>query len=189
MELSTLTNALLDQIKVTEGQAIIITGIQNDFVGPDLKIPLVAPSAWLENIRTLVTKFREFAENPFVVFVRSELSYKEILKLKKEDVLLDDLGNVTADEATEATPQMSKSQKKRRKKKVQDQLKQLWDSLTRVDTAGKTRAAVEKEFEAIYQRLIGHGPVLIPGTRGAQFVDEIQELVRPEDLVVVKTEW
>lgn len=192
---SALVAALLAnaQTNVDPNQALIVFGLQNDFIGPTPILPLPLESGWVERIKELIPTFRDYVGD--VIFVRSEVDSDALRNLDKDKVIMDssdtDTGTVEKDSAElededEEDKSPSKKKKNKKKKKKRDVMAQFLKDLKRKDSAAIPADASRKEIEEIYQKLTNNGPAALPGSDGAAFRADIQALIKPEDMVLVK---
>ena len=191
---SSLLAALLaqNQPAVDGNQALIVFGLQNDFVGPNPRVPVPLESGWLERTKELIPKFRDFAGD--IIFVRSEVDRDAVKDLDSDKVILDSSDTDTGPEkeqVVEADDDGDKSptKSKKKKKKKRNRMTQFLKELKKKDTADAPDPSAVKDIEDIYRNLGGAGqfPVVLPESDGAAFAGDIQALIQqPQDLVVLK---
>jgi nicotinamidase-related amidase len=191
---SVLATLLAQSQPAIEGnQALMVFGLQNDFIGSDAKVPLPLESGWLESIKELIPKFRDFAGD--IIFVRSEVNQEGFKELDKTQVILyssdsdtvPEVENTGESSTKDKDKSLNKSKKKKRKKK-RNKLTQFLNYMAKKDQPGII-IPDHAEVRAIFRELAGNGPCCIPGTDGAAFRDDIEALIQPDDTVIIKSNF
>jgi nicotinamidase-related amidase len=170
-----------NQPTVDGNQALIVFGLQNDFVGPNPKVRLPMESGWFDHIKELVPKFREFAGD--IIWVRSECDVDAVRNLDSDKVILD---SSDTDTAVDKEPVEEKSPSKSKKKKKRNRMTQFLRDMKKRDADEAAQSNVGSDINDIYRNLGGGPPCVLPGSDGAAFSDDVQALIQPEDIVVVK---
>lgn len=184
------------QNKFVDGnQALIVFGLQNDFVGPNPRVPVPLESGWLDRIKELIPKFRHFAGD--VIFVRSEVDPDALKDLDSSTVILDSSdtdGAADKEIAAEAVlddddESPKKDSKKKKKKKKRNRMTQFLKELKKKDAADAPHPSATNEIEDMYRQYGGTGafPCVVPESDGAAFSGDVQALIQqPQDIVVLK---
>lgn len=173
-------------------QALLVIGMQNDFIQPDGRLPVSTENGYLDRIQTLIPKFRKLNGN--VIWVQT---------LYEEDRIANDAntgegdamvvgGLVDGDESSteggveeepikDLAPEKAKSKHKQR----------ALDILKRVSARRKTlprevaKATVEQDDELFLMKSEKKMPACVPDTHGAQFADVIaMQFELPADSVI-----
>lgn len=198
--MSSLEQALADKRpQIQTHQALLILGLQNEFVSPDGGLPVPTESGFIERIKEIVPKFRELAGD--VIWVRSEFAEERIVNDGTENgerVVTDteDVSNdITALPIPEGAAEESKPAKPRRKKgkkgkKVKALLKKVSMKNLMQDDAGDAETAPPGDEELFLSRSSKSGPLCKAGSTGADFPDSIKTLLDPvQDIMVVKSHY
>jgi nicotinamidase-related amidase/alkylated DNA repair dioxygenase AlkB len=182
-------------------QALIILGLQNDFVSPQGKLPVPTESGFLDRIKELVPKFRELAGD--IIWVRSEFQCERAVNDGKENgdlVMMDAEENggparrtASVDEAATLSPPSKSSG--RLKGKARKQAKELMKRLSsrkpsNADIAAEPEAEAPNEEQELFLSYTPKGgPCCQRGTSGADFADAVNGCRDPSDMVVVKSHY
>ena len=181
--------------QVETRQALLILGLQNEFVSPDGKLPVSTDRGFVERIKKIVPKFRELAGD--VIWVRSEFKEKRIVNDSTEegDVIVinsDEQSNdITALPVPDRTSGKSKSGKSRRKsgnsrKKAIEMFKKA-SKKTLPHESPEQALPVDDE---LFLSNPSNGPCCLPGSTGADFPDAIKPLLDHErDIVIVNSHY
>jgi nicotinamidase-related amidase len=191
-------------------QALIILGLQNDFISSDAKLPVSTESGFVERIKEIVPKFRELVGD--VIWIRSEFDAESSAKdgFETSEVILDDAveqlgGEETTEpaanessskEETASAPPVatlhskpSKSKRKKAMKIFKDMGKQKQKQPAAPDAASITHADFVREEEELFLATSKRGPCCIPGTTGVDFAEEIQSSIDSADKVFIKSHY
>ncbi|OAL53715.1 hypothetical protein IQ07DRAFT_317626 [Pyrenochaeta sp. DS3sAY3a] len=181
-------------------QALLVIGLQNDFVLPDGRLPVNVKSGFLERIQTLIPKFRELNGN--VIWVQTLYEADRIANdsnLGEGDALVVG-GLIDGDESStdggdddiakdikDLPPAQSKTSKHKQR---------ALDLLKRVSARRKTmprevaRATAEQDDELFLLKSEKKTPACVPNTFGAEFADVIaMQFELPRDIVVRTTHY
>ncbi len=177
-------------------QALLVIGLQNDFVTSEGRLPVDTKTGFLERIQTLIPKFRELSGN--VIWVQTLYEVDRIAAgtdTGEGDTfvvggLVDgDEGSSEAAEdelAKEAASLPAQSKSSKHKQRALDLLK-------RVSARRKTlpkevaKAKVEEDEELFLLKSEKRTPACVPNTHGAEFADAVTEHIKPPADVVIKT--
>jgi nicotinamidase-related amidase/alkylated DNA repair dioxygenase AlkB/glutathione S-transferase len=180
-------------------QALLVIGLQNDFLLPDGRIPVDTKNGFLERIQTLIPKFRVLSGNVIWVQTLYEADRIAIGADTGEGDALVMGGLIDGDEsATEAgeeelgkeaaaLPAQSRSSKHKQRalamlKRVAARRKALPKEVA--------RAAVEEDEELFLLKSDNRTPACVPGTGGAEFADVIaRQFELPTDIVIKTTNY
>ncbi|USP81632.1 hypothetical protein yc1106_08906 [Curvularia clavata] len=199
-QMTDLTNLVAqNQPKFQTHQALLVIGLQNDFVLPDGRLPVNTKTGFLDRIQTLVPKFRELSGN--VIWVQTLYETDRIATgadTGEGDALVvgglidgDESGPEAGDDdlAKEAAllPAQSKSSKHKQR---------ALDLLKRVSARRKTlpkeiaKASVEEDDELFLLKSEKRAPACVPKTHGAEFVDFVTEQMElPADALIRTTNY
>ena len=178
-------------------QALLVIGMQNDFIQPDGRLPVSTKNGYLDRIQTLIPKFRELNGN--VIWVQTLYEADRIANdasTGEGDALVVG-GLIDGDESsTEAgdediikdlPPEKSKSSKHKQR---------ALDLLKRVSARRKTIprevavATAEQDDELFLLKSEKKTPACVPDTHGAQFADIIaMQFELPADMVIKTTNY
>ncbi|RYN66139.1 hypothetical protein AA0117_g11912 [Alternaria alternata] len=177
-------------------QALLIIGLQNDFVTSDGRLPVDTQTRFLERIKTLIPIFRERSGN--VIWVQTLFEADRIATgadTGEGDTLVvgglvdgDEKDNDAAEEelAKEAASLPAQSRSSKHKQRAIDLLK-------RVSARRKTlpkevaKAKAEEDEELFLLRSEKRTPACVPDTHGAEFADVIANQVELSTDVVIRT--
>jgi nicotinamidase-related amidase len=196
-------------------QALVILGLQNDFISPDAKLPVSIESGFVDRIREIVPKFRDLVGD--IIWVRSEFDAERKDGSETSEVILDDAGDqfgveevaeATANESNSNEPivtstptsghrsKTSKSKRKKAMKMFKDMGKQkpkppqIASEAASPDTIPVTHEEFVREEEELFLASSKKGPCCLPGTVGAEFAQAIQSSIdAATDRVVVKSHY
>ncbi|KIW07621.1 uncharacterized protein PV09_01568 [Verruconis gallopava] len=175
------------QPAVDGNQALLVFGLQNDFVGPNPKVQLSMDSGWVERIKELVPKFREYAGD--IIFVRSEVAQDSLKNLDSDKVILNLLDPEGSENVVEGSKDGERSPSKGKKKTKRSRMAQFLKDIRRNEPVEEPSVPIGTEAEEIYRNRGGDGPCCEPGSEGAALRADIQALVEPEDILVVKSNF
>ncbi|CAN9137806.1 unnamed protein product [Alternaria alternata] len=177
-------------------QALLIIGLQNDFVTSEGRLPVDTQTRFLERIKTLIPIFRERSGN--VIWVQTLFEADRIATgadTGEGDTLVvgglvdgDEKDNDAAEEelAKEAASLPAQSRSSKHKQRAIDLLK-------RVSARRKTlpkevaKAKAEEDEELFLLKSEKRTPACVPDTHGAEFADVIANQVESSTDVVIRT--
>jgi nicotinamidase-related amidase/alkylated DNA repair dioxygenase AlkB len=178
-------------------QALLVIGMQNDFIQPDGRLPVSSDNGYLDRIQTLIPKFRKLNGN--VIWVQTLYQGDRIANdasTGEGDALVvgglidgDESGTDGAEEdlLRDLPPEKTKSSKHKQR---------ALDLLKRVSARRKTlprevaRATVEQDDELFLLKSEKSVPACVPDTHGAQFADVIaMQFELPADMVIRTTNY
>jgi nicotinamidase-related amidase/alkylated DNA repair dioxygenase AlkB len=187
-----------NQPQVRTRQALLIIGLQNDFISSDGRLP-VKTKGFLDHIRSLIPKFREL--DGHIVWVQTLYEADRIANdasAGEGDALVVG-GLVDGDESStdggddDLIKDLPVPQAQSRSSKHKQRALQL---LKRVSARRKTipreeaRAAVEEDEELFLLKSANKTPACVPQTSGANFTSDFEALIqRPRDAVIRATNY
>jgi nicotinamidase-related amidase/alkylated DNA repair dioxygenase AlkB len=164
--------ALLSQASAPTFQtrkALILLGLQNDFLSPDGKLVVSTKSGFLDRLKQLVPSFRESGE---VIWVRSEFESNRELHSADESGDTVIAGSFAHNDGVA-------DHRPGAKRSASD------DSDA---PAKRMRAAdAEDDPELFLSRTDSREPCCMPGSWGAEYTPDVKALMHQKDLDVVKT--
>ncbi|KAI4938588.1 hypothetical protein J4E85_001029 [Alternaria conjuncta] len=187
-----------NQPKFQTHQALVLVGLQNDFVTSEGRLPVDTQTGFLERIQTLIPKFRELSGN--VIWVQTLYEADRIATgadtgagdtLVVEGLLDGEENNNEAEEelAKEAASLPAPSRSSKHKERALALLK-------RVSARRKTlpkevaKAKAEEDEELFLLKSEKRTPACVPDTRGAEFADAIAKQIElPADVVIQTTNY
>lgn len=155
-------------------KALILAGLQNDFLSPDGKMPVDPSTGFLDKLQQLAPQFREFGD---LIWVRSEY------EANRANNHLDDSGDCVI--ANSETDDGDDDESERG-----DQSSRASSERPRVSLEAAERTAAEDEAadeELFLTRTASREPCCVPGTKGIEYAPEIKDLIDKKDLQVTKT--
>ncbi|KAH7083058.1 hypothetical protein BKA63DRAFT_142513 [Paraphoma chrysanthemicola] len=178
-------------------QALLVIGMQNDFIQPDGRLPVSTKNGYLERIQTLIPKFRELNGN--VIWVQTLYEADRIANdanTGEGDALVVG-GLIDGDESsTEAGEEEALKDLPPEKSKSSKHKQRALDLLKRVSARRKTLprevavATAEQDDELFLLKSDKKTPACIPDTHGAQFADMIaMQFELPADMVIKTTNY
>ncbi|KAH6881328.1 hypothetical protein BKA58DRAFT_880 [Alternaria rosae] len=187
-----------NQPKFQTHQALVLVGLQNDFVTSEGRLPVDTQTGFLERIQTLIPKFRELSGN--VIWVQTLYEADRIATgadtgagdtLVVEGLLDGEENNNEAaeEELAKETASPAPSRSSKHKQRALDLLK-------RVSARRKTlpkevaKAKAEEDEELFLLKSEKRTPACVPETRGAEFADAIAKQIElPADVVIQTTNY
>jgi nicotinamidase-related amidase/alkylated DNA repair dioxygenase AlkB len=178
-------------------QALLVIGLQNDFIEPDGRLPVSTSSGYLERIQKLIPKFRELNGN--VIWVQTLYEVDRIandMSTGEGDALVVG-GLIEADESsTEGGEEEHAKDLPPEKRKPSKNKQRALDLLKRVSARRKTipqevaQATVEQDDELFLLKSDKKMPACVPDSHGAQFADVIaRQFELPADIVIKTTNY
>ncbi|KAH4097276.1 hypothetical protein HBI56_214880 [Parastagonospora nodorum] len=173
-------------------QALLVIGMQNDFIQPDGRLPVSNKNGYLDRIQTLIPKFRELNGN--VIWVQTLYEGDRIANdpnTGEGDALVVG-GLIDGDESsTEGAEEDVLKELPSEKVKPSKHKQRALDLLKRVSARRKTlprevaRATAEQDEELFLLKSETKTPACVPDTHGAQFADMIaMQFELPADMVI-----
>ncbi|KAF1844992.1 uncharacterized protein K460DRAFT_286404 [Cucurbitaria berberidis CBS 394.84] len=181
-------------------QALLVIGLQNDFVLPDGRLPVNVKKGFLERIQALIPKFRELNGN--VIWVQTLYEADRIAtdtNTGEGDALVVG-GLIDGDESSteggdedlakdvkDLPPAQSRSSK--HKQRALDLLKRV-SARRKAIPQEVARASAEQDDELFLLKSEKKTPACIPNTPGAEFADVIaRQFELPADIVIKTTNY
>ncbi|KAF2243941.1 hypothetical protein BU26DRAFT_391782, partial [Trematosphaeria pertusa] len=176
-------------------QALLVLGLQNDFLRPDGKLPVSTRSGFLDRINILIPTFRKLSAN--VIWIQT---LYETDRLANDPTtgegdavvvggLVDGVESSTDDDddlpKDLIPPTQSRSSK--HKQRALDLLKRV--SNRRRPVPREESQAAPEEDEELFLRQSKTGPACLPNTPGAEFGDAVKGKIEPSDTVVQTTNY
>ena len=180
-------------------KGLILTGLQNDFLSPTGKLPVDTSSGFVERLKHLAVDFREYGE---LIWVRSEFEATRHPSEIDEDgcnvIIVDTArGQRVAGGASEEEVSDPGSPRPSRKRKAGVDTSSDVKSSASARQSKRTPATDDRndvqdqdpdaDEELFLTRAARREPCCAKGTTGADYADQIKDLVKPNDLQVVKT--
>jgi nicotinamidase-related amidase/alkylated DNA repair dioxygenase AlkB len=175
-------------------QALLVIGMQNDFIQPEGRLPVSTKNGYLDRIQTLIPKFRELNGN--VIWVQTLYEGDRIANdpnTGEGDALVVG-GLVDGDESSTEGGEEDDVLKELPTEKMKSPSKhkqRALDLLKRVSARRKTlprevaRATAEQDDELFLLASEKKTPACVPNTHGAQFADIIaMQFELPADMVI-----
>lgn len=177
-------------------KALIVTGLQNDFISPDGKLPVNTESGFVDRLQALVPDFRDFGD---VIWVRSEFEANRAVngldeagdsviagpiardKPRQED-------NFDRDSPGPFKRQRLSEDEKERPSITHDAVAEDVDTRQAGDV--ERRAQEEVDEELFLTRTAHKEPCCIRGSIGAEYAAPIKDLIDGKrDMQLVKTHY
>lgn len=151
-------------------KGLILLGLQNDFLSPDGKLPVSPRSGYLERLKELVPAFREFGS---VIWVRSEFEANRVANPDDGD------GDTVI---AGSTVDGSLGLKHVSKRKASE------DATLPLKRAKPADAEEEEEDPELFlNRTSNREPCCVKASWGAEYPEDIQNLIADSDIQVTKT--
>ncbi|CAO2655498.1 Nn.00g043010.m01.CDS01 [Neocucurbitaria sp. VM-36] len=179
-------------------QALLVIGLQNDFVLPDGRLPVNIKKGFLERIQTLIPKFRELNGN--VIWVQTLYEADRIAtdaNTGEGDALvvgglIDGEESSTEggdEEPTKGLLPPAQSRSSKHKQRALDLLKRV-SARRKTIPQEEARASAEQDDELFLLKTEKKTPACIPNTHGAEFADVIaRQFELPADMVIRTTNY
>jgi nicotinamidase-related amidase/alkylated DNA repair dioxygenase AlkB len=197
--------ALLDLISQNQphfrtNQALLVIGLQNDFIQPDGRLPVSTRNGFLERINVFAPKFRDAFSN--VIWVQT---LYEADRLANDPAtgegdavvvggLVDGVESSTDDDEDlpkDLLPQ-TQSRSSRNKQRALDLLKKVSTRrrvAPREAASEASQSAPGEDEELFLLRTPKKAPACLPKTPGAEFVDSVKANIAPSDCVLATTNY
>ncbi|KAK3709130.1 hypothetical protein LTR37_011109 [Vermiconidia calcicola] len=186
--------ALLSQhSQIQTRKALILTGLQNDFLSPNGKLPVSIPPGFLDRLSDLVNEFREYGD---VIWVRSH--FAENRDINSGDAAGDtvivgpiaqDRGQAVQSSTRDEQVSSSPTRKRKNSSDVSDSSTSeiAIAQSTGTESSGSNDES-EVDEELFLTRTANREPCCIPGSMGADYPDEVKHIIdEKRDLQVIKT--
>lgn len=178
-------------------QALLVLGLQNDFILPDGKLPVNTRNGFLERIHAIIPTFRKQSSN--VIWTKT---LYEADRLASDPTtgegdavvvggLIDGVESSTDDDDDlPIRPTQARSSTSKHRLRALNLLKRV---SARKPTSATPReelqAVVEEDEELFLRQSAENGPLCLPGTSGAEFADAVKSKIEPSDTVVQTTNY
>ncbi|KAF2458578.1 hypothetical protein BDY21DRAFT_340634 [Lineolata rhizophorae] len=179
-------------------QALVIIGLQNDFVSQDGKLPVTHPPGLVDRIKSLVPVFRESAGD--VIWVRTAFEAERAVNDGSDDqpdrdtVVTGEVDQVGGDGSDEDSDDVSStvlattSRSERSRNRAMDLIKRI--SARKRTARSKAPPLPPDEEELFLSRTSSREPCCLPGSRGADLIDDVKQLMdQNADVVVTKSHY
>ncbi|KAF2493472.1 hypothetical protein BU16DRAFT_465092 [Lophium mytilinum] len=193
--------SLLDILKKNQPtlqthQALLVIGLQNDFLRPDGKLPIDTRSGFVQRIEGFIPRFREHAGD--VIWVRTVFEDEwpvndpsadgDTVLLEAIDGLDDDEDSSLEEMAAKDLIQPASSSRQRHKQRALDLFKRV--SARKKIPARTTSPTPAEEDELFLSKSSKKGPCCAPNTLGAEFTDSVKSSIdKSTDLEVVTSHY
>jgi nicotinamidase-related amidase/alkylated DNA repair dioxygenase AlkB len=188
-----------NQPQVQTRQALLIIGLQNDFISPDGRLPVKTKNGFLDHIQSLIPKFREL--DGHIVWVQtiyeadriaSDASTGEGDALVVGGLIDGDESSTDGgdDESTKDLPiPQAQSRSSKHKQRALDLLKRV-SARRKAIPREEARASAEEDEELFLLKSSKKTPACMPQTTGVQFTPDAESLIqRPRDAVIRTTNY
>lgn len=181
-------------------QALLVLGLQNDFILPDGKLPVNTRNAFLDRIHALIPTFRKQSSN--IIWAKT---IYETDRLASDPTtgegdavvvggLVDGVESSTDDDddlpKDLIRPTQSRSSTSKHRLRALNLLKRVSARKTTSATPREELQAVVEEDEELFLRQSAkNGPACLPDTPGAEFADAFKSMIEPSDTVVQTTNY
>ncbi|OCL10084.1 hypothetical protein AOQ84DRAFT_289986 [Glonium stellatum] len=175
-------------------QALLVLGLQNDFVRPDGKLPVDTPFGFIDRIKAFVPSFRDNAGD--VIWIKTNFEEEwpvnhpsgdgDTVLLEHVDGLdssTDDSGDELA--AKDLMPRASSSRSNRHKQRALELLKRVSARKRTVARAASPSRAEEDEL--FLSKASKKGPCCLEDSVGAKFPEDILSCIKESGDAVVET--
>jgi nicotinamidase-related amidase/alkylated DNA repair dioxygenase AlkB len=198
-------------------QGLLVLGLQNDFVSPDGKLPVNTESGFVGRIAELAPKFRELAGD--VIWVRSEFSEDVKINVDQRGEMVitgseaptDDIEEEPAAQEPGPTPKKSRTKSKSRSSKSRKKAMQILRRMSsQIKLDGSSQQSGESQQQGVSQTEASKSsatpgvieeelflspsatrePCCMKGSKGAEFADQIKNLIdKEQDILVTKSHY
>lgn len=199
--MASFAEILAKQPKVKTRQALMIIGLQNDFIAPSGYLPVATTSGFLDNIQALVPKFREL--DGHIIWVQTLYEADRLANTSSTgegDALviagLVDGEEISShggdDELTKDLPlplPQAQSRSSKHRQRALDLFKRV-SSRRKALPVEEAKATVEEDEELFLLKRPKKGAACMPETEGVQFPKDIKKLIdTPRDAVIKTTNY
>ncbi|KAF2003652.1 hypothetical protein P154DRAFT_460288, partial [Amniculicola lignicola CBS 123094] len=179
-------------------KALIVIGLQNDFILPDGKLPVNTRNGFVDRISTLIPNFRKNSAN--VIWLQTLYETDRLAgdpsTGEGDAVVVGGLvdGVESSEDEDDDFPkdliQPAPSRSSRHKQRALDLLKKVSTRRRVVPREVIQAIAEEDEDEELFLlRASKRGPACQPNTPGAEFADSIKTHIEPSDTIVQTTNY
>lgn len=188
--MATKMSALIDLVSQAQPtfqtyQALLIIGLQNDFLQPDGRLPVETKTGFLDRISTLVPKFREL--NGKVMWVKTVYEANRMTNdasTGEGDSLA--LASLAEDESSTECIEPEQSRGAKHKQRALDLLKRVG---ARKKTVPIPREVVEEDEEIFLLKSANRAPACMPDTPGVEFAGIVNSLKASSDSIIKTTNY
>ena len=173
-------------------KGLILTGLQNDFLSPEGKLPVSTASGFVDRLREFVPAFREYGD---VIWIRSH--FQETREVNRAETVGDHViagppAPAEGEDIKEGDDEREESpvplKKARMSNEAVDRPVTAQDLIDRIETGHPGLTEMNDEDEELFlTETAKKEPCCIPGSFGAEYATQIKDLVDPKDIEVVKT--
>ena len=170
-------------------KALILTGLQNDFLSPEGKLPVSTTSGFLDRLKELVPAFREHGD---VIWVRSQFeANREVAPATQAGDNV--IAGFVADDICEQEDEDERHspvpcKKVRRSTEERDREPTAEDLIERIEIGHPGLTEVEDEDPELFlAQTVKKEPCCIPGSTGAEYATQIKDLIDEKDMHINKT--
>lgn len=181
-------------------QALLVLGLQNDFILPDGKLPVNTRTGFLDRIHALIPTFRKQSSN--IIWTKTLYESDRLASdptTGEGDAvvvggLVDGVESSTDDDDDLAKdliqPPQSRSSTSKHRLRALNLLKRVSArKTTSANAREELQAVVEEDEELFLRQSAKNGPACLPGTPGADFADVAKSKIEPSDTVVQTTNY
>ncbi|KAK3061290.1 hypothetical protein LTS18_006597, partial [Coniosporium uncinatum] len=179
-------------------QALLVLGLQNDFISPNGKLPVPAASGFVERVKALVPSFRDHAGD--IIWVRSVFEAERGVLDDgdgTESVILDgdepDKSSTSSgDEIARAVIESTPDRGPRSTKRAFDLLKRMSSrrQLAVPESVVPAPPIPSEEDELFFSRTSKRAPCCLNNTSGVEFANSIREVINPAtDTLITKSHY
>jgi nicotinamidase-related amidase/alkylated DNA repair dioxygenase AlkB/glutathione S-transferase len=183
-----------NQPRLQTHPALLVIGLQNDFIHPDGRLPVNTSNSFLDRIDTLIPKFRQISAN--VIWIQTVYEADRLANdpsTGEGDAvvvggLVDGLVDSSTDDDDDPPPTKdhvppTQSRKSKHKQRALDLIKRV-SARTRVIPREEVQAAAEEDEELFLWRASKKGAACLPNTPGADFTDAVKPKIEASDTIV-----
>lgn len=189
--------------KVQTRQALMVIGLQNEFIAPTGHLPVDTTSGFLDRIHSLILKFRELNGN--IIWVRSlyeadRLTSTSNTREGEGDALViaglvdgEETGSQAGDEESIKDQPASVPQPQSRSEKHKQRVLNLFKSRSSRRKAlpvEEAKVIIEEDEELFLLKRAKKGAACMPDSEGADFTKVIKDLIEtPRDALIKTTNY
>jgi nicotinamidase-related amidase/alkylated DNA repair dioxygenase AlkB len=184
--------------KIRTRQALMVIGLQNDFISPDGRLPVSTKTGFLDHIYTLIPKFRELNGN--IIWVQTLYEADRLPNNSStgegDSLVIGGLfdGDESSteggdDESAKDLPipiPQAQSRSAKHKQRALDLFKRV-SARRKTIPVEEAKAIVEEDEELFLLKRAKKSAACVPDTDGAQFTTDITELIETPRDAVIKT--
>ncbi|KAJ4983907.1 isochorismatase family protein family [Stagonosporopsis vannaccii] len=199
--MASFAEILAKKPKVQTRQALMVIGLQNEFISPTGHLPVDTASGFLEHIYSLVSKFRDLNGN--IIWVQSLYEADRLANTSStgEGDALVIAGLVDGEENNSqagdddsikdlpAPVPRAQSRSAKHKQRALDLFKRV-SSRRKALPIEEVKVIVEEDEELFLLKRVKKGAACVPDTEGAQFTKEIKDRIQtPRDALIKTTNY